>query len=257
MRGVYENRREFLASQFVSDVTLNPQNIQDDEYTILAGPFAGVKYKKEIINTGYAGDTELTQKIFGLYEQEILDFIQVSCFDTLIDIGAGGGYYGIGLLAKEKISKAFFYEIDDYRSSHISINAGINNIQGDKIFLRKSANASAILNDIDNNNEQISKTLIICDIEGWECELFTESFLKNLKQKNVSIILEYHPHIIKKIKHYEPDYNLINLLENYYEIKTLNNMERDIKDKFLFAPLVNDRWLLISELRAEGISLLL
>jgi len=111
MVGVYRNRREFLASQFlIGNPFTPPEKNQGDEYTILTGPFAGVKYKTTL-DTTYNGDITLLQKVYGSYEQEILDFILVSRFDTVIDIGAGDGYYGIGLLAKEKVNKAFFMKL--------------------------------------------------------------------------------------------------------------------------------------------------
>lgn len=66
--------------------------------------------------------------------------------------------------------------------------------------------------------------------------------------------MEYHPNLIKK---YNSDHNFIGLLESYYKVTPLNNMARNLKDQFLDAPLVDDRWLLTSESRAEGIQLLL
>lgn len=256
MGSVYKNRREYLALGFLSDMIINSQNIEDNKITILAGPFEGVKYKKYTNLTKYAGNTVLVQKVFGLYEQEILNFISVEHFDKVIDIGAGDGYYGIGLIAKNYVSKAFFYETDDYRASHIQINASINDIQSDKILLRKTADPTSILNDIDNNGVS-QKTLIICDIEGWEYDLFTEPFLNDLKKRNICILLEYHPHLIEKIKTNNSNHNFLELLKNYYDVTTLNNMARNMTNQLLFAPLINDRWLLVSELRSEGIQLLL
>jgi hypothetical protein len=256
MRSVYKNRREYLALGFLSDMIINSQNTEDNKITILAGPFEGVKYKKYTNPTEYYGNTELVQKVFGLYEQEILNFISVSHFDKVIDIGAGDGYYGIGLIAKNYVSKAYFYETDDYRASHIKINASINDIQGDKILLRKTANPILILNDIDNDGVS-QKTLIICDIEGWEYDLFTEPFLNDLKKRNVYILLEYHPHLIEKIKNKDSNHDFLKLLKNSYDVTTLDNMARNLTNQLFFAPLVNDRWLLVSELRSEGIQLLL
>lgn len=255
IKTIYKIRREYLASQFLRVINPNFQNVKESEYTILAGPFKGTKFKLFREPTQFAENTTLIQKISGLYEQEILDYIQVSHFDNLIDLGTGDGYYGIGMLAKGYTRRVFFYESDDYRKSLIAINASINGIQSNKIFIRQFADPSLILSDLHSDSKNASqKTLIICDLEGFEKELFTESFLKELQQEKAIILMEYHPNLIKK---YNSDHNFIGLLESYYKVTPLNNMARNLKDQFLDAPLVDDRWLLTSESRAEGIQLLL
>lgn len=66
---------------------------------IFSGPFRGLFYVGESVGSSYF------PKILGIYEKElhgILEANKLDSFDKIIVIGAGEGYYAVGLAKKWK-----------------------------------------------------------------------------------------------------------------------------------------------------------
>ena len=88
-----------------------------------AGKFKGLKLTS---NTNTSAGV-LGLKVLGLYEKEIIDYIcSEKKFNTLINLGAGDGYYPLGLLKANKISKAICFEMSESGRSSISENSNLN-----------------------------------------------------------------------------------------------------------------------------------
>lgn len=83
------------------------------KYTIVAGPFKGLKLSKE---TNYsAGD--LAPQIFVIYEKEVLDVICASAENgrTFIDIGAANDYYVVGVIKAGLFPRTIAFETEESR----------------------------------------------------------------------------------------------------------------------------------------------
>ena len=147
---------------------------------IIAGPFSGLYYIKKSIGS------MLMPKLLGCYEKELHTVIETNsteCFEKIIVIGAGEGYYAVGLAKKWK-RPVLAFEEDEQGRQLITRLALINRTS---VFVK-----GRFETDIATKS---SNDFILIDIEGGEKELLTpERFLQWDKS---SIVVEVHSDALK------------------------------------------------------------
>jgi hypothetical protein len=181
------------------------------DFTILNGPFQGIKYPSIDI-------TELTlaPKITGSYEMHLtplINDIMKTPYQNIIDIGCAEGYYAVGFAKKLPQSTVHCYDINKY----------------DLEFCKKMADLNSVHNLTYNNfcspetlvNFNYGKrSLIFCDCEGYELELFNEEVIKALK--NTDILIEMHDVFNPVISG-----TLLERFKSTHDIKVINNSSVD------------------------------
>lgn len=147
------------------------------------GPFKGMQFGEKI----YWGKRDLLTKYLGQYEPQIIEkLIKYSKdYNHFIDIGAADGYFAIGLLHSNLYSSSTCFEISKYGRSVILKNAELNNVQ-------KSINlyGKAELDMMSKVLREQGPSVILCDIEGGEYQLFNKAFLEIVK--GCVVIIELH-----------------------------------------------------------------
>jgi len=208
------------------------------KYKVQQGPFKNMILSKK----QYWGVGDNGKKIFGLYEKEIQDLIveiqEKNQCKTLIDIGGADGFYAVGSVINNLFQECIVFESSKKGRESISNNAKLNNVQS-KISIQGIATENALL-ELSN---EMNQSLILCDIEGGEFELFSNKLLNKLYPAN--IIIEIH----KRPKKEEQD--LENRISKLFTIKKIiqNPKSLNIYDELKnFND--NNRSLLLSEGRS-------
>ena len=188
---------------------------------VRTGPFKGLKYP---FIKSYG--SVFWPKITGVYESQIhkhiLNFKKKN-YDQIINIGAGEGYYAVGLALMFPRSKILAVDINKDALNFVSDMAKLNNVH-DRIDLNDN---SEKIFDLINPN---LRNLIICDCEGSEFKIFNEDIAKILK--NSDIIVEMHyPDNIEDCSIIRKDF--IKKLRNNHEV-IIENHERKYLEDFEF-----------------------
>lgn len=149
------------------------------------GPFTGL----ELVSDPAWGKSDLPSKLLGCYELEVLNMLHAVEFlerSHFVNIGAADGYYAIGCLRNGRFKTADCFELLEVGRDNISRNAKRNGVGAQvRIFGEADANLPFLLNGI-----KWSDTVILCDIEGAELDLFDEKFLDAIK--GAMILIEIH-----------------------------------------------------------------
>lgn len=217
--------------------------------TIQYGLFKGLKLGTE---PTWGGFSDKSAQLFGIYEQEVLDFI--SNLDELtnvfINLGAADGYYAIGMLASKKAVKSYAYETDEKSREIMKENALINQVQ-ERLEVRGEA-----VQDFykDFTAEELNRSLILSDIEGAEFKVFNRDTFSNLSKSN--IIIELHDWIFPVSE------SLLNeLIANSSATHYASIVQTSARDLAKFKELQdlcdNDRWIICSEGRPKLMSWLM
>lgn len=147
---------------------------------VIRGPFKGLLYVKESI------DSVLYPKLIGTYEKElhgILETYEGNEFEKVLVIGAGEGYYAVGL-AKKWNRPVLAFERDDKGRQLITRLSLIN---------RKTVFVKGMFEP--GLDTQSGRDFILMDIEGEEKEVLTaEQFLE---WQYSTIITEVHSSPVK------------------------------------------------------------
>ena len=206
------------------------------------GKFKGLKLTfKTNTSSGVLG-----LKVLGLYEKEIIDYIcSQKKFDTLINLGAGDGYYSLGLLKANQISKAICFEMSKKGRSSISENSILNGAS-DRIQVLGKATDQTVKSVI--SKEQKGRILLICDIEGGEFEHFKEKEFFNTK--GCTWIIELHDRVLGLNKKVREDF-LARMPENRNVFIVKSKPVDWSKHKILEELSDNDRALALSEGRKK------
>lgn len=210
------------------------------EGTVLHGPFKGLKLTS---NTWWGGN-DLGSMCFGLYEKELLDFLNsdlLSGRDIFIDIGAADGYYAIGLLKSKRVNKAICFELTSEGRNTIDKNWKLNEqpgqieIMGD-VFKDFKLNITKV---------DLNKTIVLIDIEGAEFSFLDIEILRTLKEAVIAIeIHNWIPNFIDVYSKFLKDAN------EFFDIEILDRKERDTLMFEELRSLTDDnRLLLTSEAR--------
>jgi 23S rRNA U2552 (ribose-2'-O)-methylase RlmE/FtsJ len=149
--------------------------------SVLLGPFAGTKYFNEVV----WGPIE--PKWIGYYEAElhsIFESMQPDAYDVIVDVGSAEGYYSVSMARKFKKAKVISYDTDPWareQQTRLAILNGCHNIT-----IRRSCTARRLENDI----KRSKRSLVICDVEGFEYVLFDPTKTPSLRCAD--ILIEIH-----------------------------------------------------------------
>jgi len=181
------------------------------------GPFTGLSLSED---TWWCAP-HLGSQCFGLYEKEIIDFIQ--SLDKrkerlFVDIGAADGYYVTGMLFGGFAKEAKCFESSNEGQTSILKNWHKNGCPG-KLEIYGEATPESVLN-LELGSFQ--ETVVLVDIEGQEFELLNDKVIEFLS--NCQIIIEIH----NWIEGFEVKYvDLLRRLDNRFRIRVLEHQVRD------------------------------
>ena len=204
------------------------------------GPFKGMKMSDQI----WWGKNDSASKYFGEYESHILSkLIHLSDkYNNFIDIGAGDGYYAIGLMVSGKYKSVVCFEKSEVGRKTIKKNSIINKISKN-LSIYGQSNSIEILKSIRN----LGPSVILCDIEGEEYELFDDKLLSALKR--CTIIIELHNNKFSKLNLSK---NLIDISKKYFNVELIARSNPNVNNfKELSSWGDNERYLAFSEGRPE------
>lgn len=156
---------------------------------VLQGPFVGMQYVENSIGSAYI------PKLLGLYERELSHCIQA--IDALkpeyiVDIGAGEGYYAVGLALRNPGARMVAFEMQSAGRAAIAELARLNHVEK-QIEIRGECT-------VDELNEALtaaSRPVVVCDVEGAELQLLDPNAAPALR--NAAILVELHEFVVRGI----------------------------------------------------------
>jgi hypothetical protein len=175
-RRAYEKDRE--VGKKVFDITSG---------RVVAGPFEGLKY----VST--AKGSSIGPKLLGTYELELREIVEGAIargYRTIINIGAGEGYYAVGMAKRMAAARFICFDADPSNQEQIKTLAKLNGVEG-QIDVRGFCDDAALAAAIGDATD----VLVICDIEGAEIEVLRPDAVPALRR--VDLLVEMHD-IIRK-----------------------------------------------------------
>ena len=162
---------------------LNTHGFQE----IKSGIFKGMKYP---VND--AAGSYLAPKIVGSYESELYPLLESMIakkqYKTAFDVGCAEGYYAVGITRSIAGLKMYAYDTNQEAIALCKTIAQANGVANRIVF---GAFCSA---DTLAGFDFPEPSLIVCDCEGYEAELFTEQAIHNLRHTDV--LIELHDHFV-------------------------------------------------------------
>jgi hypothetical protein len=149
--------------------------------TVYSGPFRGMQYAT-------AGDNVYYSRLLGTYEQELHPVIeQIIALqpDSIIDVGAAEGYYAVGLAIRLPASSIIAFEASAEERERLGQLCRRNNVD-DRVKILGWCNPDGLSSVLPDNG----RTVVICDVEGYEKELFNSTVASALK--NAYLLVELH-----------------------------------------------------------------
>jgi len=131
---------------------------------VQSGPFKGMRYAQM-----QASCSAIFPKLLGTYESEIhpaLKHILTRSYEIIVDVGSAEGYYAIGLALAFPHTQVVAFDIDPIARSLCHQNILINDLDH-QVVLKDYANSIEV-----ESLCRDRRSLIICDCEGFEDELF-------------------------------------------------------------------------------------
>lgn len=208
------------------------------------GPFKGL----ELAPQAHWGSGVYSHQLLGIYEKEVLDSLRdtPAAHDTFVEIGAQDGYYAIGAVRADMFKNAHCFEILEAGRQLIADNARRNGMT-DRLHIHGEADAS-LADTLAGQGVNLSRSVILCDIEGAEFDIFTPAMFAAMQ--GAVILIELHPFAVvdglAKVR------ALKEAAAAHFTITQLTTGARDLSG---FSELDSysdtDRWLLCSEGRPE------
>jgi hypothetical protein len=249
MRSKYlEVRAQALKNNHKSNSVIRSTRLELSEYLmdvlenrISYGPFCGVK----LFANSTWGPGDRASMLLGLYEKEVLStLISLLEFrDNLINIGAGDGYFPIGLLTNGYIANSLCYEQSVESRENLIRAANLNGVT-DSIVLREEAFLGF---ELEISKEYLANSVLIMDIEGGEFSILNSDSFQNLRL--TPIIIEIHNFVDNA---HDLRARLIGDSKATHNSYSITQTSRDLSS-FPEVRLLSDshRWLIASEGRSR------
>jgi hypothetical protein len=210
--------------------------------TVKYGPLAGLKLSGD----SWWGAAARGAMLLGLYEQEVLSSLTAipKRYDTFVELGAGDGYYAIGVLIADLFKKSICYEASDEGRRIIRLNAERNGVS-DRVDIHGAADRGFYAQLSPKN---IESAVLFVDIEGAEFDLLDEAAFRAFGKS--IIFLELH-----EWRYQDGDERLRRLKADAKATHSIRELTTTSRDLSKFAELRKlsdtDRWLICSEGRAQ------
>jgi len=179
---------------------------------VRSGPFIGMRYVRDSQGSVYL------PKIVGVYEMEIWDVIEQLIsdqFKQIYVVGAGEGYYAIGLALRCPGSVVYAFEANIGAHPLILEMAKENNCTN-RIFIKGECDVAGLCDMLSDN------PLLIMDVEGAEKILLNPS--TNPKLLKGTIIFESH------FSHEETDQFILRNFQDTHSISKFDTCARSWRD---------------------------
>jgi hypothetical protein len=153
---------------------------------VASGPFAGMRFtERHVFGAPMA-------KLLGTYEMELRKIVEGFLgveFDGIVNIGAGEGYYAVGLASRIPSLRVVAYESLESGRKLIQEVADKNGMR-DRLELRGMCSRAALESLLEHGK----RYLIVADVEGAEVELFHPSVVALLSAS--TLLVETHDFIV-------------------------------------------------------------
>ena len=157
-----------------------PAVVERSGYVVQSGPFAGLKYIKDV-----PLDQALVPRLLGAYEGElqypVSQMLDVG-YDTLIDVGSSEGYYANGFARSSTKTRVYAFDIEESMQAWCKRMAELNEV-GDRVEVRGLCDAQAI------QDLASGRTLVFSDCEGGEVDLLDPDVAPVLRHTDVLVEL--------------------------------------------------------------------
>jgi hypothetical protein len=153
---------------------------KDAPLVVLSGPFRGMSYLHETVWGS------ITPKWLGSYECElhpVLEQIFQENYGSILDVGSAEGYYAVGLALKFPSAVVHAFDTDFRSRLQVRRLARLNRVE-ERVVVKARCEYP------DLSLSRKGKTLLICDIEGYEAELLAPEQAPSLRE--MDILVEVH-----------------------------------------------------------------
>lgn len=145
------------------------------------GPFAGLRYPREAV--GRVGF--LPAKLLGSYERELYTTLEsLEGMDCFVDLGSGDGFYCVGIGRRFNSCRIIGYETDKSERRIAGLLAATNGVRAE---LRGTVDHR----ELDALPD--GKVVVMCDLEGYECELLDPVRVPRLRATTMLVELHEDP----------------------------------------------------------------
>jgi hypothetical protein len=153
-------------------------------FVVQGGPFAGMVYPPEIVRADIG--SVFFPKLVGCYEQECQRFIDHICsqsYSRVVNIGAGDGYYAVGLARRLPEACVIAFEMDALSRALCRRLARLNGVES-QVEVRGFCDHQALAATLTES------TIIVSDCEGAELDLLRPDMIPGLAK--ASLLVELH-----------------------------------------------------------------
>lgn len=180
--------------------------------------------------------SSLYPKLLGSYESELSEIIEQICktnYSEIIDVGCAEGFYAVGFARRMFEVIVYAYDNDPLALTEAKRMAELNKV-ANRVVFNSFCSASTL-----SEFKFTGKSLIFCDCEGYEIELFNSSNISNLLKTD--ILIELHdgknerisPYLFKlfeKTHNHKliQSVNCFTKASEYFELKDLTDDELEI-----------------------------
>jgi hypothetical protein len=180
------------------------------------GPFEGMQYIPEMLNSEELLRHDLLPKILGCYEAElhtVLRWVSGRDYKLIVNIGCSEGYYSIGLSLRLSGARVFAFDLNPAARRFCEQMARLNGV-ADRVTVRGECTPK------DLQALAGKDTLVVCDCEGCELALLCPDLVPGLSA--CDLIVELHDCINPSISRV-----VCSRFYDTHEVKLLSTCNRD------------------------------
>jgi len=155
---------------------------------VKSGPFRAMKYVDSSVGS------VLLPKLLGVYEKELHFAVERACdlgFSSIINIGAGEGYYAVGMAIRNPDARVLAFESDAAGRAATGQLARLNAVD-ERVEIRGACEAADLAEALAAAG---GKALVICDVEGAELSLLDPEVVGALR--SCHILVELHDFVVR------------------------------------------------------------
>jgi hypothetical protein len=153
------------------------------------GPFATMRYVEDSVGSAYI------PKLLGLYERELWECVESigqQCPELIVDIGAGEGYYAVGLALRNPLARMIAFEMEPAGQQATKQMAKLNGLEK-RVEVRGKCEVADLAKTLDG----VTNPVVVCDVEGYEAQLLDPESVPALRR--ATILVELHEFVVPGI----------------------------------------------------------